>query len=186
MKLEYIVKPTDNYKNINQILRNEFKVSARLFTKLIKNNNVLLNGKCVDTRSAIKANDIITINLDYNEDNSNIVPIEMNLDIIYEDECILVINKPADIAVHPSILHYETSLSNGVRFYFDKINLKKKIRPVNRLDRDTSGIVIFAKNEYLQESLIEQMKNDIFKKEYIAIVNGILIDKKRNHKQTNR
>lgn len=69
----------------------------------------------------------------------------MDLKIIYEDEALLIIDKPAGIPVHPSILHYTNSLSNGVKYYFDSINLKKKIRPVNRLDRNTSGIVIFAK-----------------------------------------
>ena len=97
----------------------------------------------------------------------------MNLDIIYEDDSYIVINKPAGIPVHPSMLHYENSLSNGVKFYFDSIGLKKKIRPVNRLDKDTSGIVIFAKNEYIQENLIKQMKKKIFYKEYIAICDGI-------------
>ena len=99
---------------------------------------------------------------------------KMDLDILYEDDCLLIINKPADIPVHPSILHYEDSLSNGVKYYFDSKNIKTKIRPVNRLDKDTSGIVIFAKNEYIQESLIKQMKNNIFKKEYYAILEGNL------------
>ena len=63
------------------------------------------------------------------------------------------------------MLHYDNSLSNGVKYYFDTIGLNKKIRPVNRLDKDTSGIVIFAKNEYIQECLISQMKKNLFKKE---------------------
>ena len=86
----------------------------------------------------------------------------------------LIVDKPAGIPVHPSILHYEDSLSNGVKYYFEKIGLKKKIRPVNRLDKDTSGIVIFAKNEYIQECLVKQMKLNIFKKTYISILDGIL------------
>lgn len=72
------------------------------------------------------------------------------------------------------MLHYEDSLSNGVKWYFDSVNLHKKIRPVNRLDKDTSGVVIFAKNEYVQECLIKQMKTNTFIKEYIAICNGLL------------
>ena len=68
--------------------------------------------------------------------------------------------------------HFEDSLSNGIRFYFDEIGLKRKIRPVNRLDKDTSGIVIFAKNEYVQECLVKQMKKNTFVKEYIAVCSG--------------
>lgn len=108
------------------------------------------------------------------EDNNNIVPKQMVLNIIYEDEWLLVLNKPSGIAIHPSILHYDNSLSNGVRYYFDQIHLRKKVRPVNRLDRDTSGIVIFAKCEYIQEQFIKQMACGIFEKEYLCFVDGIL------------
>lgn len=101
----------------------------------------------------------------------------MNLDIIYEDDYLLILNKPAGFPVHPSARHFEDSLSNGVKFYFDSNRLHRKIRIVNRLDKDTSGIVIFAKCEYVQELLTVQMKEHVFKKEYLGIVEGIL-DKK--------
>lgn len=98
----------------------------------------------------------------------------MELDIIYEDEYMLILNKPANIAMHPSVRHFDNTLSNGVKYYFGKIGLHRKIRPVNRLDKDTSGAVIFAKNEYVQENLTIQMKKLIFKKEYIALLEGIV------------
>lgn len=176
MFLEYKVI-NNNYKNINQILKQEFKLSARLMHKVIINKLALLNNKQIDTRSSINIGDNVKIDLNYEEENDNIVPVKMNLDILFEDDCLLIINKPAGIAVHPSILHFEDSLSNGIRFYFDSIGLKKKIRPVNRLDLDTSGIIVFAKNEFVQECLIRQMNNNIFKKEYIAIVTGHLKEK---------
>jgi 23S rRNA pseudouridine1911/1915/1917 synthase len=105
------------------------------------------------------------------------VPVQIKLNIVYEDEYLLIINKPPFIPVHPSCNHYENSLSNGVKYYFNSINLKRKIRPVNRLDKDTSGLAIFAKHEYIQESLIKQMKSNAFKKEYIAILTGNLTEK---------
>ena len=175
MKLTYQVK--NNNKTINQILQTELKISSRLLYKLIKMQKILLNNKICDTRSMTNAGDIITIDFNYEEDNSNIVPTQMNLDIVFEDDWLLIINKPAGIAIHPSILHYSDSLCNGIRFYFDKIGLKKKVRPVNRLDLNTSGLVVFAKCEYIQECLISQMKNNEFKKEYLAVCNGIF-DKK--------
>ena len=171
MKLKYLVE-NNKYKNINEILSLEFKISSRLKNKLIKKNMVFLNGNICDTRNNINIGDKLIIDLNYKEDNSNIIPKEMNLDIIYEDNWLLVINKPAGITIHPSILHFDNSLSNGVRFYFDKIGLNKKIRPVNRLDKDTSGLVIFAKCEYIQECLSLQMKEGIFEKEYLCLVSG--------------
>lgn len=175
MKINYTVKSSK--LNINQILTNELKISSRLLYKLIKNKCIFINDILCDSRDLANIGDLLTINLDYEEDNSNIVPIKMNLDIVFEDDWLLVINKPAGIAVHPSILHYSDSLCNGIRFYFDSIGLKKKIRPVNRLDLNTSGIVVFAKCEYIQECLISQMKDNLFKKEYLAFCEGIFENK---------
>lgn len=171
MTLKYIVKD-EKYQNINQILKQEFHISARLQHKLILEKHIFLNNIIVDTRFTVSKNDIITINLDFEEESENIVPTKMKLDIIYEDDAFLVLNKPTGIAVHPSVLHYENSLSNGVKFYFESIGLKRKIRPVNRLDLNTSGLIVFAKNQYVQECLIQQMNLGIFKKEYIAITVG--------------
>lgn len=175
MNLQYTVKSKN--LSINQILQNEFNISSRLLYRLIKNNNIFLNGNICDTRNTAQNGDLITINFDYSEDNSNIVPNKMQLDIIYEDEWFLIVNKPAGVAIHPSILHYTDSLCNGIRSYFDSIGLKKKIRPVNRLDLNTSGLVIFAKCEYIQECLIKQMSQNVFKKEYLAICEGIFEQK---------
>ena len=176
MELEYLVE-NDKYKNINEILSLEFKISTRLKNKLIRKNKIFLNGCVCDTRSSVSIGDILSVSFDYVEDNSNIVPKEMPLDIVYEDNWLLVVNKPSGIAIHPSILHFDNSLSNGIRFYFDKIALKKKIRPVNRLDIDTSGLVLFAKCEYIQECLSLEMQEGIFKKEYLCLVSGVF-DKK--------
>ena len=173
MVLHYIVN-NNKYKDINQILRQEFQISARLLHKLIISKQVTLNGCITDTRNTISNGDIIDINLDFEEESENIISTPMKLDIIFEDEAFLILNKPAGIAVHPSILHYQDSLSNGVKFYFESLGLKRKIRPVNRLDLNTSGIIIFAKNEYVQECLIKQMNTNKFKKEYISIVSGHL------------
>ena len=171
MILEYIIE-NNKYQNINKILKQEFHISSRLLHKLIAHKHIFLNNVITDTRNIVTSGDIVTVNLDFEEESENIISTQIDLNIIYEDDALLVLNKPAGIAVHPSILHYTDSLSNGVKFYFESIGLKRKIRPVNRLDLNTSGLIIFAKNEYVQECLIQQMKENIFKKEYIAIVNG--------------
>ena len=175
MEINYEIK--NNTQTINSILQNELKISSRLLYKLIKLNKIELNHRPCDTRKTGNLGDTITVNFDYEEDNSNIVPTKMDLNIIFEDDWLLVVNKPAGIAIHPSVLHYSDSLCNGIRFYFDKIGLKKKIRPVNRLDLNTSGLVVFAKCEYIQECLINQMKNNQFKKEYLAVCDGIFNEK---------
>ena len=175
MNLEYKVELN---MNINEILTKKLGISTRLKNKLIKNKHILLNGTFVDTRSIAHMGNILTIDLDYSEDNSNIVSKQMNLEIVYEDEHLLAINKPAGLAVHPSILHFDDSLANGIKYYFDTIGLQKKIRAVNRIDLNTSGLVLFAKNEYVQECLIRQMNSSSFEKTYLAVVLGTLKNKK--------
>lgn len=171
MKITYKVK---DEINIEQISKGVFHMSQRLFTKL-KKEHIFLNGDLLSPHQELKKDDIIEYNFDYEEDSENIVPNNsIKLDILFEDEWLLVVNKPANLPVHPSMSHYTNSLSNGVKSYFNSIQLHKKIRPVNRLDKNTSGIVIFAKCEYIQEKLIYEMKSKAFKKEYIAILDGEL------------
>lgn len=172
MRLAYV--NSSKYSNVKEVLKAEFSMSDRLLLKLKKLDKIYLNGNVTSVNHPVLENNLIECYLDYEEDNSNIVPTEMPLNIIYEDEAYIVVNKPAGIPVHPSMDHYTDSLSNGIAFYFNQIGLKKKIRPVNRLDKDTSGIVIFAKNEYIQECLVRQMKSKEFIKKYIAVVNGNL------------
>ena len=173
MKLEYTVK-SNEYVNVNEVLKAEFNISARLLSKLKHEQKIFLNDKKTFISARLNPNDRILVDMNINETSENILAIEMDLKIIYEDEYFLILNKPANLPVHPSMLHYEETLSNAVKYYFDTLNLKRKIRIVNRLDKDTSGIVIFAKNEYIQECLIKQMKTKELKKEYLAIVTGYL------------
>lgn len=177
MILKYTVNNLSNCNNVRQVLKNKFNMSNRLITKLKKNKSILLNNKETYLDKIISVGDVVICDINFEENSDNVIPKKMNLDIIYEDDSFLIINKSPNIAVHPSILHYDNSLSNGVKYYFESIGLNKKIRPVNRLDRDTSGLVIFAKNEYIQECLIKQMVSGKFYKEYIAILDGYL-DKK--------
>ena len=178
MKLNYIVTENDVNKTIKDILFSKFHISHRLLTKLKKENSIFLNNSPIYVDKVLSIDDKITISFDYKEDNSNIFSKNIPLDIIYEDDWLLIVNKPSGIPVHPSINHYEDSLSSGIKYYFESIGLNKKIRPVNRIDKDTSGLVVFAKNEYIQESLIKQMSNGNFYKEYIAIVEGSFKNKK--------
>lgn len=172
MELQYILQEKDNYLTVKEVLKAYFHVSDRLFLKLKKNNKIFLNGNNIDVNHSVFTGDIVSFCLDDTEDNSNIVPTKMNLNIVFEDDAYIVVNKPSNMPVHPSMDHYEDSLSNGIKYYFDSIGLQKKLRPINRLDKNTSGLVIFAKNEYVQEELIKQMKENTFYKEYIGICSG--------------
>ncbi len=177
MKIIYKIENNHTGKSINYILTNELNISTRLLNKLIKNKKILVNQKNCNTNDNVNSGDILEINFAMPENSSNITPTKMNLDIIYEDDWFLVVHKPAGIPIHPSRLHYTDSLSNGIKFYFNSIHLAKKIRPVNRLDLDTSGLVIFAKCEYIQECFIRQMADKTFQKEYLCLVKRFIKSK---------
>ena len=171
IELKYIANQEDDNTTIKHILRDRLKISSRLLNKLKMNEKILVNDIPVFSNYIVHYNDKITVKIDF-EETDYIKAEEMNLEIIYEDEYFLAINKEAGIVVHPSSNHLSGTLANGVKFY---LNNNKKIRAINRLDRDTSGIVLFAKNEYIQELMITDTQ---ITKEYLAIVEGILDNKK--------
>lgn len=172
MLLKYIVG--DN-KNLRSVLKDELNISSRLFNK-IKNKYVFVNGEHAIYYKDLNVNDVVEVDFSYDDDNyNNIVSnSDIKFEIVYEDDWLLIVNKGANLPVHPSLNHYDISLSNGVRVYFDKIGLNKTVRLVNRIDKDTTGLVVIAKCEYIQECLIKQMNDDSFIKEYIAIARGLV------------
>ena len=172
MLLKYIVG--DN-KNLRSILKDELNISSRLFNK-IKNKYVFVNGEHAIYYKDLNVNDVVEVDFSYDDDNyNNIVSNpDIKFEIVYEDDWMLIVNKGANLPVHPSLNHYDISLSNGIRAYFDKIGLNKTVRLVNRIDKDTTGLVVIAKCEYIQECLIKQMNDNSFIKEYIAIARGLV------------
>lgn len=172
MLLKYIVG--DN-KNLRSILKDELNISSRLFNK-IKNKYVFVNSEHAIYYKDLNVNDVVEVDFSYDDDNyNNIVSNpDIKFEIVYEDDWLLIVNKGANLPVHPSLNHYDISLSNGIRAYFDKIGLNKTVRLVNRIDKDTTGLVVIAKCEYIQECLIKQMSDNSFIKEYIAIARGLV------------
>ena len=102
---------------------------------------------------------------------------------VYEDENVTVVNKKQGMVTHPAAGNWDQTLVNALLYHWDRDAVNKTHRPgiVHRLDKDTSGIVIFAKNEYVQEALIRQMSSNNFVKEYLCVAEGIFDSKKRNY-----
>ena len=170
MILTYTISELEEGQKISNILRNKLNISSRLLTKLKMNKKILVNDVPVFSSYIVKNGDFITIKINFEEEDY-IVAENIPLDILYEDDYLLAVNKSAGIVVHPSSYHLNGTLANGVKFY---LNNNKKIRPINRLDRDTSGIVLFAKNEYIQECMKQE---NTMEKEYLAILTGLLNEK---------
>ena len=156
--------------DVGMLLKKHFCLSSRLITKLKQSGGIKLNGETVTVRKTVTAGDELCVIMP--ESNSpNVIPVKLPLDILYEDDDILAVNKPRNMPVHPSMNNYDNTLGNAVMYYYKDIPFV--YRPVNRLDRDTTGIVIIAKTPQASHNLSKQMQEGKFKKEYLALIEGI-------------
>lgn len=180
MELKYVITEKDEFKKLKDILKKRLYISTELLKKLKYSNCIFVNNKEEHVNYIVKKNDKILVDLqkyiskkDKLKFEDKFILKDTPLDILYEDEYLLIVNKPSNMPTHPSADNYENTLSNIVASYLKKQGIYN-IHIVTRLDKNTTGICIFAKNEYIQE-LFVRLKNKInIKKEYIAIVNGII------------
>lgn len=138
---------------------------------------ILLNGVWAYMSTILSVGDTLTLTLSEEESSGKIVPVNLPLRILYEDEDILVLNKPADMPIHPSLNNYENTLANAVANYYAKQNMPFVFRCINRLDRDTTGVTMLAKNPFSAGILSEMVRNREIHREYLAIANGIFMEK---------
>lgn len=134
---------------------------------------ILLNGSRGFGHTMLTPGDVLVVHVPEENCSDGIVPVNMDLDILYEDEDILIVNKPADTPIHPSIGNYENTLANGAAAYFAAKGERFVFRCINRLDRDTTGALILAKNPLSGAILSQQMKKREIRRTYLAITEGI-------------
>lgn len=170
---ESIVIFTVESNNLNLVEFLDSKdISRRLLTRLYRNKHIFVNGKFQRKDIALKAGDLVSIYME--DEEQNIEPENIDLDIIYEDFDLLVLNKRPNIVVHLTKSHQNNTLSNGIAKYFIEKGIKKKIRFVNRLDMDTSGVLIVAKNPFAHQQLSLQFEENLVEKKYKAVVSGVV------------
>lgn len=169
----HIHTDTEN-QSIHQFLRKHLEFSqAQIRSLKFRENGITVNGSKCRINYILKNRDILKLTLEEETPDSHIVPLFKPLSILYEDEDVLVVNKPAGILVHPVGGHYGDTLSNMVSAYYQAKNQNIAIRPVGRLDKDTSGAVIFAKNKIAAARFSQKNCDSGFEKEYLAVVSGI-------------
>ena len=159
---------------IDTYLSNKLDISRSKIQKLIDEEKVTVNGKVIKSNYKTKLNDEIEIDDELDFDIT-VEPVEIPLDIVYEDEYLMIINKPSGLVVHPAPGHYDDTLVNGLLFYLNK-DKTKNIRPgiVHRLDKDTSGLMVVAKDEKTMELLSEMISKKEVERKYLAIVDGVI------------
>ena len=148
-------------------------ISRTKIQKLIENGDVLVNDKKIKSSYVVRCDDEIKVNDIINED-TEIKPEKMDLDIVYEDEYLLVVNKPSGMVVHPALGHYTNTLVNGLMYHTSLSN--DNIRPgiVHRIDKDTSGLLLVAKNDDVHVLLSEELKLRKVNRKYLALVYGVI------------
>ena len=169
-KYEHTVASDEYGLTINQILKKNYKFSSRFKTKMKYQSLVDLNGTPAPGYIRPEVGDVIGVRLP--EETSDFEPEDIPLDIIYEDDDLILINKQPGIIVHPTKGHPEHTIANGVMKYMADTDQSFKVRFANRIDMDTSGIIIVAKNANAQNALSSQMRAGTVVKKYMALVEG--------------
>ena len=169
----FIVEDNEGVR-LDNYLVNYLDISRSKIQKLIKEEKVTVNGKFVSSSYSVKMGDSINVDdsFTYEED---IIPEDIPLDIIYEDDDLLIINKESGMVVHPAAGHYHGTLVNALLYKYP-LNSGDKLRPgiVHRLDKDTSGLMVVAKNEWTHEKLSEMISKKEVERKYLAIVSGVI------------
>lgn len=171
--LTYTIQPEHTGMQLLDFLRSKGFSRGILSSMKPDKTAIQLNGERGFGKSILQTGDQLRIHIPETDSSENILPVKMDLQILYEDKDILVVNKAADMPVHPSIGNYDNTLANGVAWYFKEKGLNFVYRCINRLDRDTTGALILAKNPYSAAVLSAQMKQRQIRRTYLAIVQGI-------------
>ena len=177
-QLIYEISQEFNNYTIENFLKAHGYSSANITAIKKMPNNIVIDGEWVHMNRKLLAGETLTVNISEDESSEKIPPVKMDLDIVYEDEDIIVINKPAGLSIHPSLNHYEDSLANGLAYYYEAQGKAFIFRCANRLDKNTSGLTVIAKHLVSGNILSTMVKNRQFHREYYAIVRGHLAESK--------
>ncbi len=163
---------TDKDSKLKDFLIDELNFSVRSISKMKRDKNIFVNGENRKPTGYITKGDLVEIIID--EEGSDFLSQDLKVEYLYEDFDLLIANKPPFMVVHPTKSHYEGTLANDVKHHIGKVNENYKIRFANRLDMNTSGIVVIAKNAYSHHKISCEMSENNTEKIYIAVVEGIV------------
>jgi 23S rRNA pseudouridine1911/1915/1917 synthase len=175
-----IIKEDDSGIRIDKFLSDFLEdISRTVIQTLIEEDDILVNGQSPKASYRLKTDDVVEI-LEFTLPSKEIIPTPMDLDIVYEDDDVLVVNKASGMVVHPAPGHYQDTLVNGLMYHIDHLSDGSETsRPgiVHRIDKDTSGLLMVAKNNFAHEKLAKELQAKKTKREYIALVQGVIKNK---------
>ncbi|MCT4620204.1 MAG: RluA family pseudouridine synthase [Marinisporobacter sp.] len=162
--------------SLKEVLYDQMKLSSRLVRKAKRKKNIRVNGNKISFHAILRRGDLVEVIME--EEPNQFEPENIPVEVVYEDVDLLIINKQPGIVVHPTRRHPTGTMANAIVHYMRETGKSFKIRFVNRLDRDTSGLVIVAKNPYTQQELSKQMQENKVEKIYLSVVKGIVEEEK--------
>lgn len=171
--MKFVIKPEEEGQFLRDYLRGRVKLSARFIKKLTSKPGYLtMNGEHVTVRYLVKSGDVLHIKIPEEKPSNFIQPEELPLEVVYEDDWLLVLDKEAGIPSMPSHIYPSGTIANGLLAYYDKHNLPYTIHIVTRLDKDTSGLMLIAKHQHSHSLLSQMQKEQRIDRYYEAIVAG--------------
>lgn len=177
--ITYKVGEDGNEIKIRDYMKDNLNLSGRFIRGSAMNKRLRVNGKDIKLNYRLHEGDIIEVVVNA-EESQDIEGEDLNIKVIYEDDDLLIVDKPPFMIVHPTKSHQTGTLANGVIHHFRSNNDNSIVRLVSRLDRDTSGLIMIAKNQFSHMNLAKSMEKDLIKKSYLAIIH----DELENHEGT--
>lgn len=168
-RLVYKSTVQEDGRTLESVLRRRLELSGSMIKTLKYNKGLLINGEPARTVDLVQSGDEITVLLNATDKKPEIAPEKLPLEILYEDNALIALNKEAGTVVHPTCLHQSRTLSHALAWYMEQHNIPGTIHPVSRLDKDTCGVVLFARNGFVQEQLKKQGQTGQFRKVYYGI-----------------
>lgn len=174
--IKFTVDENDDPKKLREYLRRSAKLSGRLIKGAAMDGRIKVNNNIAKLNYILKCGDVVTLDIS-KEETQDIQPEDIDIEIVYEDIDVIVVNKSPGMVVHPTKKYQSHTLANALLYYFEKTNQSAIVRLVSRLDMDTSGLILIAKNQFSHMSLARDMHSEDFRKNYLAVVHGHLEDK---------
>ncbi|MZP31109.1 RluA family pseudouridine synthase [Heliobacterium undosum] len=172
--LAHRIKPEEEGRRIGSVLQFCLGFSRRRLQILTRTDGFRLNGKRAHLDRRVKEGDLLEVCV-HQEEEGNLAPVAMDLKVLYEDADLLILDKPPGIEVHPpeQRARFRPTLAHGVAHYFAEKGIKARVRPLHRLDKDTTGICVFAKNAFAHQALDRQLRDGSLQRGYLAILRGL-------------
>jgi 23S rRNA pseudouridine1911/1915/1917 synthase len=170
---EHTVAAEEAGRTVEEILTDSMSISRRMIQRLTRAKGILLNRRPAFLKKQVRAGDVVGARTAADEE-PGLEPVAMELDIVYEDRDVLLLDKPPSMLVHPTSPTHTATLAHGVAHHFLQQGLRAKVRPVHRIDRDVSGLVLFAKSSFAHQHLDRQLRERTMSRAYLAWVGGIV------------